>query len=156
MNIFKRNKTISRMELEAYIGEKAYTPFYTKTLNKFMENPNSPNWSWPSFFIGMYWLMFRKAIIPSLILFAVNFALMTIVPFLVSPIISLSILILMGLFGTNIFLMNAEREISKLKMQNPGLDEVALLSKIGSIGGTTYLYPVLFYLGQTILYSIIY
>ena len=154
MNIFKRNTSISRAELEAYIGQSAYTPFYTKALDKYFINANSFNWCWPSFFISMYWFMFRKAIAPALILFLINFALLTIIPAPISGIISVIILILTGLYGTNILFLTAEKEINKIKLQNSGINESSLLGLIGIKGGTTYLYPAIFYFVQVILYQI--
>ena len=154
INIFKRNTSISRAELEAYIGPNAYTPFYTKALDKYLDNPNSFNWCWPSFFISMYWFMYRKAVLPALILFLVNFALLTVIPVSISGLISLIILIIMGLFGTNILFLTAENQINKIKLLNPTLDESSILGLIGVKGGTTYLYPLMFYLLQVLIYNI--
>ena len=154
INIFKRDTSISRTELEAYIGQNAYTPFYIKALDKYLDNPNSFNWCWPSFFISMYWFMYRKAVLPALILFLVNFALLTVIPPPASGIISIIFLIIMGLFGTNILFLTAEKEINKIKLLNPTLDESSILRLIGIKGGTTYLYPLMFYLAQVFIYQV--
>ena len=113
MKIFKRNDSITRNQLEAYIGSNAYSPFYSKTLDRFIANPSSLNWNWPCFFLNMYWLMFRKSIIPALAIFIANLALILIIPIPFSGILSTALLLFLGFFGTNIYLLNAEREISK-------------------------------------------
>ena len=155
INIFKRDTSISRSELEAYIGQNAYTPFYKKSLDKYLNNPNSVNWCWPSFFIAMYWFMFRKAIAPALIFFLIEFSLVNIIPDPISGIIGIIIIILTGLYGTNILFLTAEKEINKIKLQNPTIDEASLLELIGTKGGTTYLYPAILYFVQVIIYEFI-
>ena len=92
MKIFKRNDSITRNQLEAYIGSNAYSPFYSKTLDRFIDNPSSLNWNWPCFFLNMYWLMFRKSIIPALAIFIANLALILIIPIPFSGILSTCLL----------------------------------------------------------------
>lgn len=153
MKIFKRNDSITRNQLEAYIGSNAYSPFYSKTLDRFINNPSSVNWNWPCFFLNMYWLMFRKSIIPALAIFIANLALILIIPVPFSGVLSTALLIFLGFFGTNIYLLNAEKEISKIIANNPSKSEDEILDLISKAGGSDIRYAIIFYLLQFCLYE---
>ena len=117
MKIFKRNDSITRNQLEAYIGSNAYSPFYSKTLDRFIDNPSSLNWNWPCFFLNMYWLMFRKSIIPALAIFIANLALILIIPIPFSGILSTALLLFLGLFLARIYIYLMQKEKSlKLRL----------------------------------------
>lgn len=154
MKIFKRNDSIARNELEAYIGPNAYSPFYKRALDKFIDNPSSIIWNWPCFFINMYWFMFRKSILPALTIFLANLVLILLVPMPFNGLLSTAILIFLGIFGTNIYLLNAEKEISKIKVNNPTKSEDELLALISRAGGSDIKYAIIFYLVQFSLYQI--
>lgn len=155
MKIFKRNNYITRNQLEAYIGPNAYSPFYKKTLDKFIDNPSSIIWNWPCFFLNMYWFMFRKSIIPALTVFLANLVLILLIPIPFNSLLSTIILVFFGLFGTNIYLLNAEKEISKIKANNQSKSEDEILDLISRAGGTDIKYAIIFYLVQFCLYQLI-
>lgn len=154
MNIFKRDISVSRNELEAYIGERSYSPFFAKALNNYMFDPNIINWCWPSFFIGIYWLLFRKAILPALVLVFVNFIILNFIPMAFASLISLVILVFLGIYGTNLYLFLAEKKISQIKAQNAFNSEDELLATLTLQGGTTWTYPLALYIVQFVLYNL--
>lgn len=69
--------------IEAYIDKPEVTDWYVNSFNRFSINGIDIvkwNWSWWAFFGGVFYLLYRKAYIPALIVFILNF-LVGIVPF---------------------------------------------------------------------------
>lgn len=126
--------TATRAELEAYIGKKATTPFYKKTLDKYLINPNKPIWSPVAFFLNAFWLAYRKAFIPSLIVLVAYLSILIAIPFPLSIILFVTILLLMGFFGTNIYLLSVEKEIDKIKKKNNNIRGKKLLELLTERG----------------------
>ncbi|NLK95715.1 MAG: DUF2628 domain-containing protein [Clostridiales bacterium] len=130
----------SREELEAYIGDKAKDTFYKNLLDKYFLNPNKPSWSFVACIFNTFWLAYRKALMPSLIVFVAFFSIITVIPFPLSYIFAAIIYILMGLFGMNIYLLTAEKEISRIKSYNPTLKGKKLLELIAEKGKPSHKY----------------
>lgn len=154
MNFFPES-TATREELEAYIGVKAKSPFYSKLLDKYLDNPNKPTWCWPAFFPNMFWLCYRKALTPSILLMVLFFTTNLVIPVQYSSIFIISVFLLMGLFGTNIYLMTAEKEISRIKETHMMYGKKKMLEAISLRGGTSLNYALMFYVVQVILYTVI-
>ena len=146
----------TREELEAYIGIKAKSPFFTKVLDKYMKNPNKPTWCWPAFFPNMFWLCYRKTLTPSILLMVVFFTANLIIPVQFSSIFIIAVFLLMGLFGTNIYLMTAEKEISRIKETHIMYGKKKMLEAIALRGGTSLNYALMFYVVQVILYTVVF
>lgn len=130
----------SREELEAYIGDKAKEAFYKNLLDKYFLNPNKPSWSFAACILNTFWLAYRKALMPSLIVFVAFFSIITVIPYPLSYIFAAIIFILMGLFGMNIYLLTAEKEISRIKSYNPNLKGKKLLELIAKKGKPSHKY----------------
>ena len=105
----------TRKELEAYIGIKATQPSYKKALDKFMENPNKPIWCWTALFPNMFWLCYRKCLTPAIVLMVTFFTANILIPIQYSSYLLIGVLLVSGLFGMNIYLINAEKEIARIK-----------------------------------------
>lgn len=146
---------ISRSELEAYIGGNAKGKFYSKVLNKYMINPNTPNWCWPSFFLGMFWFAYRKAIIPTLIIATATFTLNTLIPLNLALFLDILLFFILGLFGVNVFLFTAEKDILRIKQNNFNLNSEALNQVIAKKGGTSNLYAFVLYTSLAMLYFVL-
>ena len=136
---------ISRKELESYIGIKAHNRFYKKALDTYIKNPNKPIWCFSSFFLGMFWFAYRKALMPTLILATATFTLNTLIPIPLSIFLDIILFFILGFFGTNIFLSTAEKEIKRIKSINSHLNEDNLLELIAKKGGTSNLYAFVLY-----------
>jgi len=148
---------ISRNELEIYIGHRAQSKFYKKALDSYFRNPNKPIWCFSSFFLGMFWFAYRKALMPTLMLATVTFILNT---FPITAILAIFIYILLffflGLFGVNIFFSTAKKEIIRINNTNFHLDEKNLLELIKKKGGTSNLYPTILYCSLVVLYFLLF
>ena len=149
--------SISRNELETYIGNKAQNKFYKKALDTYFRNPSIPIWCFPSFFLGMFWFAYRKALTPTLILVTVTFVLNT---FPITAILAILLYILLffflGLFGVNIFFSTAKKEIIRINNTNFNLDEKNILELIAKKGGTSNLYPTILYCSLVLLYFLLF
>lgn len=142
----------TREELEAYIGKAATTPFYKKVLDTYMENPNKPVWCWPAFLISFFWLCYRRNTVPTVILILVYFTLYALIPMPASIILLLIVSAMVGLFGINLYLTNAEKEISRIKQHYANLGEKRKLEAIAKRGGASVQYPIALYVFLAIIY----
>ena len=146
--------TATREELEAYIGSAAKTPYYKKVLDTYMENPNKPIWCWPAFLISFFWFWYRKATIPTILLILVYLALyayaLVSLPLFIGLLLLVSVMV--GLFGINIYLSNAEKEIARIKEHFSGLGDKRKIEAIKKRGGASSKYPVVLYVFIAIIY----
>ena len=155
MKLFTLDSSISKEEFKTFIGSEANSKFYSKALDKYFENPSKPIWCWPSFFVGVFWLMYRKAVLPSVVLFIITAAITLLpLPFLLSEILSFLMLVLIGMFGTNLYLSYANNEILKIKNSDILLDDSSKTFEISKLGGTSFLYTFLFYIIQGMFFSL--
>ena len=146
----------TRKELEAYIGVKAKQPYFKKALDKFMENPNKPIWCWTALFPNMFWLCYRKCLTPSILLMVAFFTSNLLIPIQYSTFIIIGIFLLSGLFGMNIYLVSAEKEIARIKDNNSMANKKQILDLISKKGGVSLNYALTFYVVQVLLYSTIF
>ena len=151
----KSHENCSRKELEAYIGIEAQKPFFSKALDIYTKNPNTPIWNFAAFFLNIFWFMYRKSLILSLLVCIVLLVLSTSLPIYISSVLLILIYVLMGLFGTNLYLHFAEKEINKLRDFNYMTDENEFLKKISSRGGTSFVQPTILYLILVIFLGIL-
>ena len=68
----KSHENCSRKELEAYIGIEAQKPFFSKALDIYTKNPNTPIWNFAAFFLNIFWFMYRKSLILSAKILKIN------------------------------------------------------------------------------------
>lgn len=146
---------ISRKELESYIGIKAHNRFYKKALDTYIDNPNKPIWCFSSFFLGMFWFAYRKALMPTLILATATFTLNTLIPLPFAILLDILLFCALGLFGVNVYLSTAEKDITRIKNTNFHLDEKSLLELIAKKGGTSNLYAFILYCALVVLYFLL-
>lgn len=145
----------TREELEAYIGIKAKNSFYSKALDKYFTNPNKPIWCWPAFFPNMFWLCYRKCLTPSILLMVVFFTCNLMIPSNFSVPIIMLVFVLMGMFGTNIYFITAEKEIERIKENNVNYGKKKVMEIITLKGGVSLNYALTFYVAQVMLYFVV-
>lgn len=135
----------TRKELEAYIGLNSKSKFFKKALTSHLENPNKPIWCFSSFFFNILWFAYRKAMFPVLILYLTILTLLTLIPLKLSVILFILIFLICGLFGTNLYFAYAEKEISIIKKNYMGQQEIKILEAISKRGNTSYIAAFLTY-----------
>lgn len=146
---------ISRNELKTYIGYKSESKFYKKALDTYITNPNKPIWCFASFFLGMFWFAYRKALMPTLILATATFTLNTLIPLPFAILLDILLFCALGLFGVNVYLSTSEKDITRIKNTNFHLDEKSLLELIAKKGGTSNLYAFILYCALVVLYFLL-
>ena len=134
----------SREELEAFIGIEAKKTFFSKALDKYMKNKTTPNWNFGAFFLGPFYLMYRKCYIPAIIISLAYFSL-ALLPVNMSGILLLLIMIILGLFGTNVYLLFCEREINIHRGYNYMKSEEDFNKLLNSKGGTSFASAAILY-----------
>lgn len=138
----------SREELEAFIGTESKREFFVKVLDKYIKNEGIVNWNFGAFFLGPFYLMYRKCYIMALITAIAYFVIALLIPIPLSLIFLLIIMIIMGLFGTNLYLHNCEKEINILREYNYMKSEDDFKKTLSKKGGTSFL-------GATLLYFVL-
>ncbi|MDD5795179.1 DUF2628 domain-containing protein [Clostridium sp. HCP1S3_B4] len=134
----------SREELEAFIGIEAKKTFFSKTLDRYMKNRTKPNWNFGAFFLGPFYLMYRKCYIPAIIISIAYFSLI-LLPINLSAILLLIIMIILGLLGTNLYLRFCEREINIYREYNYMKSEKDFNNLLSTKGGTSFLSATILY-----------
>lgn len=146
--------TASREELEAYIGKKSKDKYYTKVLDIYMKNPNKPVWCWPACLLNMFWLCYRKTTGIAILLVLVLLSIIVLPIQLAIP-IGILVMIIMGLFGISIYLMSAEKQISRIKKYNEPFGKKKVLEALSKRGGVSYNYSLVLYIVLVILLFIL-
>ncbi len=146
MSSFEDEELVTREELEAFIGPTSKKPFYQKALDNYLQNPNKPNWCWSSCIFSIFWFAYRKTLLPSILLAFIYFVLATVVPIQFLVPILLVIFVAIGLFGVNLYLILAEKDIKKIKHYHMMSSEEDTLTAITKKGGITFYYPLFLYL----------
>lgn len=104
-------------DLVKFVGKNAY---YYKMKWAKMKNPaSSISWNWPAFFLGPFWLGYRKMYLPIFILVGVYALLDTIDTFMgygynssaFTNIVSFGTWVLLGLFGNALYYRHATKKI---------------------------------------------
>lgn len=140
----KEKEKCSREELEAFIGIEAKKPFFSKTLDKYMKSKTIPNWNFGAFFLGPFYLMYRKCYIPAIIVSITYFSL-ALLSINISSIFLLAIMIILGLFGTNVYLHFCEREINIYREYNYMKSEEDFNKVLETKGGTSFASAAILY-----------
>ena len=61
----------------------------------------------------------------------------------------------MGMFGTNIYFITAEKEIERIKENNVNYGKKKVMEIITLKGGVSLKYALMFYVAQVILYFVV-
>lgn len=140
-NIYDHNK-ISIEELAAFIGSNN-TNYYLKYVNKMHSNSKFTSWNWPCFFLGPYWLLYRKVYALAFILIALTFTSSLIFDSAIPTILSLIIRITLTLFANAIYLNTCKRKIKTIKINIKNLSTTQYINKLHQKGGVTLAVPLI-------------
>lgn len=152
LTIKKTSRGVTKEEFEAYLGKSASKPFYQKSLNTYMDNPNKMNWNWASTFLSTYWFCYRKALIPAVISFSLIIISNAFLPSILGDLALLAILAFFGSYGTNIFFKDAERAILYAKKNSKNNDKNEILNSLTTKGKTSFILPLIFFIFEGAIY----
>lgn len=121
-NLEKENSTsasneISDLELIHFIGNKN-TEYYFEKFKANETKKNFASWNWASFFLGTYWLLYRKLykwFIGVLLVKLFGTLLISTFSSTLATIFDLAIMILLGVYGNCIYVYSSKKKISSLK-----------------------------------------
>lgn len=119
---------VNRDEFTLFIQNNAN--FYKRKFQKMDETEKSISWNWAAFFMGIYWMVYRKMYFK-----AGAFLLLSLVasytPY-IGSILNLCVLVGIGVFANALYKDHVENSIKKASMLFPGKEEQALESKGGT------------------------
>lgn len=140
-NIYDHNN-ISIEELAAFIGSKN-TNYYLKLVNKMHSNSKFISWNWPCFFLGPYWLLYRKVYDLAFILIALTITFSLVFDSRIPIILSLIIRITLTLFANAIYLNVCKRKIKTIKADIKNLSTTQYINRLHKKGGVTLAVPLI-------------
>lgn len=130
--------TISKDEFIAFLGPKNPS-YYLKYMDKYNSDKKFTSWNWPSFFLGIYWLLYRKLYLVAVIYFALNCAIKFIFD---TSSVSLLFRIMFAVFANCIYIRSAENKIKKVKASKSSLSYNQYFRELQQKGGTTFIVPI--------------
>lgn len=140
-NIYNDND-ISREEFAAFIGSHN-TDHYLDYIHK-LENSNSYlSWNWASFFLGPYWLLYRKLYALASIIIILTFASSHLFPPKMSMFFILIMHIVLAMFANAIYLNNSKRKIMLVKVTISNLSTTQYINRLHKKGGVNLIAPLI-------------
>lgn len=136
------NDYVSDEELITFIG-KRNTYYYNKYISKAKNENIFISWNWPSFFLGMYWLLYRKLYLVAAVLIIFTISLSNQFEDGIPWLIFFGIRILLAMFANNIYLKNSIRKISKLKNKFMPMNSFEFQSMLQRKGGVSFAAPII-------------
>lgn len=136
------SSNISKEELVAFIGGNN-TQYYLKYTHKHENNKRFISWNWPCFFLGNYWLLYRKLYFPALGLMSLTFIFSEIFGSKTKLFLLLLMHIILALFANSMYLNKCERKIKKIQILKPTLNPSQYMRKLHEKGGVNLILPIL-------------
>ena len=142
-NIYSNSNgnNISQKELTTFIGSN--TNFYLKQLNKAESKNKVLSWNWACFFLGYYWLLYRKLYIPGAILIFLTLASSRLFTSRTHLFLILTIRIILTLFSNFIYLNNCKRKIKDIRMNIFNFTTTQYMNKLHANGGVNLVIPLI-------------
>ena len=133
---FSNLNTISKEEFAAFIGSNN-TNYYLDYTDKMNKNTNFISWNWACFFLGTYWLLYRKLYAVAAIFFVVNISTSLLIP----GVLPLIIRILLAMFANAIYLNYSARTIKSVKTVIANLSATQYINRLHKKGGVNLAAP---------------
>ena len=134
-------------------GNNYYTELIDAYIGKNADKIKSGKFSWPSFFFGVLYVLYRKMWLLWLIIIAIYAVASSIIPLpaLIEYIISG---IIIGLIFNKVYVNKVREKVEKIVRENPGKTKEELKAICSKKGGTTII-PVLIIVGLFIAITVI-
>ena len=119
------------------------TEYYFKKWKNNKDKNCFISWNWASFFLGLYWLLYRKLyawFIGIAIIDTVCVSLISIYNPIIAGLIPLIIAILLGIFGNSIYIKHTKKKIKSLKTFFDKYGDTKEVLEAN--GGTTLVAPI--------------
>ncbi len=125
-------------ELQIFVGHEEANKYMKKWLEYSRdERDSSPTWNWAAFFLGIFWIAYRKMYLYALILASINLTLVIIIPDRLKSVFNWIMIIFIGMYGNKFYYSHAKKKITKIKeIQGDGSN---INQRISESGGTNIL-----------------
>ena len=133
---FNTSDNISKEEFAAFIGSNN-TNYYLDYTDKMNKNTNFISWNWACFFLGTYWLLYRKLYAAAAIFFVVTIGTSLLIP----GVSSLLLRILLAMFANAIYLNYSARTIKSVKTVIANLSATQYINRLHKKGGVNLAAP---------------
>ncbi len=113
-----------REDLSAFIGNNAHKYLFKfERFNVGGVDNFAMSWHWPAFFVGFWWMLYRKIYLWALIAF-----ILAIIPY-----VNLICMIVWGLTGNYVYYKYAKQKVVELRSIHPTSDISAFLTRLGGV-----------------------
>ena len=145
------SNNISKEEFAAFIGSNN-TNYYLDYTDKMKNNNKFLSWNWPCFFLGIYWLLYRKLYAAAAIFFVVTIGTSLLIP----GVLSLLLRILLAMFANAIYLNHSERKIKTVKTIIANLSASQYINRLHKKGGVNLAAPFILLAIYILIFIIIF
>ena len=121
--------TVQPNEINLFIQNNK--EFYEKKFNKMRESGKSISWNWAAFFMGIYWMVYRKMYFKAAAFYVLSLVASR-TPY-IGSILNIAVLIGIAMYANALYMDHVEGNIKKIKMVFPHNKEEV----IQKIGGTS-------------------
>ncbi|BCZ49058.1 hypothetical protein psyc5s11_51250 [Clostridium gelidum] len=142
---------ISKEEFVAFIGSNNAN-YYLDYIDKMKKNTNFISWNWPCFFLGTYWLLYRKLYAAAAIFFVVTIGTSLLIP----GVLSLLLRILLAMFANAIYLNHSVRQIKTVKTIIANLSATQYINRLHKKGGVNLAAPFILIAIYILIFIIIF
>ena len=123
--------------------------FYEKKFKKMEETGKSISWNWSAFFMGIYWMIYRKMYFKAGAFFILSLVASS-TPY-IGSVLNIAVLVGIGMYANALYLDHVEGSIEKVKILSPNKkDDV-----IKKIGGTNLRSAIIIYVMQIITIALV-
>lgn len=139
-NSYSNPNAVTEEDFITFVGEKN-TEYYLDKFERYQSNQNFASWNWAAFFLGMFWILYRKLYKLAGILFAIN--LLSVFLIGGSSIINLVIMIGCGTYGNLIYVKDSIQKIENIKRFSSSISHMDLNNRLIHNGGVSFVGPII-------------
>ena len=131
---------VTEEDFMTFVGEKN-TEYYLDKFERYQSNQNFASWNWAAFFLGMFWILYRKLYKFSGILFGIN--LLSVFLIGGSTLLNLVIMIGCGVYGNLVYVKDSLRKIENIKRFSSSISHMDLNNRLIHNGGVSFVGPII-------------
>ena len=151
-NSYSNPNAVTEEDFITFVGEKN-TEYYLDKFERYQSNQNFASWNWAAFFLGMFWILYRKLYKLAGILFGIN--LLSVFLIGGSSIFNLVIMIGCGTYGNLIYVKDSIQKIENIKRFFSNISHMDLNNRLIHNGGVSFVGPIILLLLITPLIIIV-
>jgi len=141
-NVYDTTDNISRYEFATFIGSHN-TDYYLDYVDKTESNNRFLSWNWPCFFLGSYWLLYRKLYAFASIFIILTFASSRLFSPKMHIFLTLIVHIVLTMFANAIYLNNSKRKIKLVKANIINFNATQYINRLQKKGGVNFVAPLI-------------